>query len=158
MRVPRNHPKFDRFSINGFRGAPAMSAIATSPPETYLPPSTPLLSALVPQDGFADRFWDIDFLVLPLLHHSLALFADFWVLGGSCIRDTPEFPEGLELATYPYTLRALPADGDCRMLLWCCCESRNACFRFKKFCSVSIAFIMGFTPQTALLQPLQEAL
>ena len=93
------------------------SAMVTPPPEPDAPPSAPLLSALVPQDGIGDRFWDIDFLILPLLHHSLALFADFWVLGGSSLRSTNDFPEGLELATYPYTLRALPEDGDCRMLL-----------------------------------------
>jgi hypothetical protein len=70
-----------------------------------------------PEDGIADRFWDIDFLILPLLHHSMALFADFWVLGGSSLRGTTDFQEGLELATYPYALRAVPVDGDCRMLL-----------------------------------------
>jgi len=64
-----------------------------------MPPSTPLLSALVPQDGIA------------------ALFADLWVLGGSSLRGTTDFQKGLELATYPYALRAVPVDGDCRMLL-----------------------------------------
>ena len=95
-----------------------MSAIAPPPrPEPDMPVATPLLSALVPQDALGDRFWDIDFLILPLRHHSLNLFSDFWVLGGSSLRGTTDFPEGLELATYPYTLRAVPVDGDCRMLL-----------------------------------------
>ena len=93
------------------------SAIGTSPPQPGMPPSALLLSALVPQDGFGDRFWDIDFLVLPILHNSLVHFADLWVLGGTCLRDTGDFPEGFELATHPYTLRAVPVDGDCRMLL-----------------------------------------
>ena len=55
--------------------------------------------------------------MLLLLHHSLARFADFWGLGGSCLRGTGDFPEGLELATYLDTLRASPGDGDCGMLL-----------------------------------------
>eukprot|EP00435_Cladocopium_sp_Y103_P010670 s3537_g2.t1 len=87
------------------------SAMDTAPPEPDMPPSTPMLSELIPEDALGDRFWDIDFLILPLLHHSLALFADFWMLGGSSLRGTSDFPEGLELATYPYTLRALPVDG-----------------------------------------------
>eukprot|EP00435_Cladocopium_sp_Y103_P001598 s3537_g1.t1 len=100
------------------------SAMDSAPEEPNMPPSTPMLSELIPEDALGDRFWDIDFLILPLLHHSLALFADFWMLGGSPIRGTSDFPEGLELATYPYTLRALPVDGDCRMLL-CTCSFPN---------------------------------
>lgn len=62
------------------------------------------------------RGWDVDFLVLEISPAAIPCFSPFWTLGGSAKRYVGRnrvhpFPEGLELANEPFTLRAQPPAG-----------------------------------------------
>ena len=78
---------------------------------------SPYLKAIFEDSGASVEaaWWDVDYVVLPLLPKSLSLFADLWNLGGSCVKgEGSDFPPGLEVASFPYVLRAIPFDDDCR--------------------------------------------
>ena len=74
------------------------------------------LRALVEGSPNPLRGWDVDFLLLEVSPSAIPFFAPWWTLGGSTKRvvsgGRPDpFPEGMELANEPFTLRAVPPEG-----------------------------------------------
>ena len=88
--------------------APVPGAHAQPSPATPVP-AVSVLSDLL-QPAIAEEHIDIDMLLLPILPEDVALFADFWCLGGRAERHKAStLPPGLELSDQgPYTLRAQP--------------------------------------------------
>lgn len=74
------------------------------------------LRTLVEQSAHPLRGWDVDFLLLQISPAAVPCFSPWWTLGGSAKRVAPgnrsdPFPEGLELANEPFTIRAQPPEG-----------------------------------------------
>ena len=68
--------------------------------------STVLADLNVRSTAPVGQHWDIDFLVFRISPSCLPLFASFWELGGiSSSFRKGAFPDGLEIAAHPFTLR-----------------------------------------------------
>lgn len=74
------------------------------------------LSNLVEQATHPLRGWDVDFIIVEISPASIPCFSPWWTVGGSAKRSVSgnrvdPFPEGLEVANEPFTLRAQPPEG-----------------------------------------------
>ena len=84
------------------------------------------LKTLVDSSSNPFRGWDIDFFLMQVTPTAIPCFEnDWWTLGGSAKRSAPgfradPFPDGLELANEPFTLRVQPPDGttDAEVAAW----------------------------------------
>jgi hypothetical protein len=60
---------------------------------------------------WTERFgdvWDVDHISIEISIGAIAALAQEWVIGGSPVRENHGFPDGLEIATAPYSLRLRP--------------------------------------------------
>lgn len=74
------------------------------------------LRSLVESSSHPLRGWDVDFLLLEISPSAIPFFSPWWTLGGSTKRVVSggrqdPFPEGMELANEPFTLRTVPPEG-----------------------------------------------
>ena len=73
---------------------------------------SPYLEAIAKDAGesLEAAWWDVDYVVLPPLPQSVPFFLQIF---GFVRGEGSEFPPGLEVASFPYVLRAIPGE-DCK--------------------------------------------